>query len=81
MNQQKTIITIVQKLIKICYKHIFLHFIALYDKLQSILVINMVSKIILEILKDRAEKRPEDKELAKEICDIVKLPFNKEKFV
>ena len=53
----------------------------MYDKLQSVLVINMVSKIILEILKDRAEKRPEDKELAKEICDIVKLPFNKEKFV
>ena len=80
MNQQKTIITIVQKLIKICYKHIFLHFIALYDKLQSVLVINMVSKIMLEIRKDRAEKRPEDKELAKEICDIVKLPFNEKEF-
>ena len=36
---------------------------------------------MLEIRKDRAEKRPKDKELAKEICDIVKLPFKKEKFV
>lgn len=41
----------------------------------------MVSKIMLEIRKDRAEKRPEDKELAKEICDIVKLPFNEKEFI
>ena len=36
---------------------------------------------MLEIRKDRAEKRPEDKELAKEICDIVKLPFNEKEFI
>ena len=40
----------------------------------------MVSKIMLEIRKDKAEKRPKDKKLAKEICDLVNLPFKEEKF-
>lgn len=52
----------------------------MYDKIQPVLVINMVSRIMLEIRKDRAERHPKDKELAKEICDIVNLPFKEEKF-